>query len=168
MSSGWFNDLKKGYFDKSLSRDRRKHFDRSDMDMLRVMSEECKWSPLKYSVPVVTLLYILTHKVSLTALRNPLRTYDPSKVQIGSKIRLLYFSLASLIVVPLIHAAPIIRYNGAEFFLYQKYKHLVDEYVVSRDEALLQQLLSGESADYPRAGEGTAEARVLSRQGRSK
>ena len=100
--------------------------------------------PLRYSIPYLLGLFYLSQKFSITLLRNPLRKSSVD-INVGSRIRLIYFASISMFTVPLIHMKYVFRYSSAEMYVYDKYKNLVEDYVIARDEAILRAALSQDS-----------------------
>lgn len=118
-------------------------FDPDDLSLLEEYKRRQGFYPLRYSVPYLFGLYYFSQHFNVTLLKNPLRKHSVD-VSVGPRIRLIYFASIAMFTVPLIHMKYVFRYSSAELYVYEKYKNLVEDYVIARDEAILRAALSEE------------------------
>ena len=111
-----------------------KRFDPHDIELLEDLQNKTKLYPLLYSVPTTAIFYGLTQLLSISMLRNPLRKVDDFKVKSSRFTRLTFFFSGALIIFPIVHIYHINKYKEGLQFTYNRYRPLVDNYVIHRDE----------------------------------
>ncbi len=130
LKQEYYADTEKGVRGKRYP----KTIDPKDLDLLDDLKEKTKFYPFVYSVPAVALYYGLTQVTSVSFLRNPLRKVDDFKVKSSRFTRLTFFLSGALIIVPIVHVYHINKYKEALHFAYNRYRPIVDNYVIHRDE----------------------------------
>lgn len=108
-------------------------FEEKDIELLETLRDRTVWYPFMYSIPATMLFFGMTQVFSVSLLRNPLRKVDSFQMKSNKYTRLVYFISGSLIIMPLTHAYHWHRYQNARHMVYNRYRPLVDRYVLVRD-----------------------------------
>lgn len=146
-----FKALKKDFFEKSnrfVSQKERlesapKTVDEIDIVLLQRAKDRMYWYPFRYTMPTIAFIYLLTHHVHLSFLKNPLREVTPFRVKVSSRVKMVYFVTMSAVSTPLLHGYFVTQYLQTKFYLYKKYQFMTDSYVLDRDQGILQNLIKG-------------------------
>ena len=130
---------------KSPGSQARTSFDPADLDLLEQLRGRTTFHPLLYSVPALFGLYALTHFGNFEFFRNPLRSVSVHQTAVSRRVRQIYVFSFAVTAVPLIHGRFIYQYALAKSAVHRRYKHLVDQYVVLRDEMIFESLIKTET-----------------------
>jgi hypothetical protein len=114
-----------------------KQLDPKDIDLLEDLQNKSKFYPFLFSIPAVAVYYGLTQLLSISLLKNPLRKVDDFKVKSSRLTRLTFFFSGALVIMPIVHIYHVNKFKETQTFVYNRYRPLVDDYVVHRDELTL-------------------------------
>lgn len=129
LHAEYLEDYNKGRKGKKYS----DHMQPEDLDLLENLRSQTIWYPFIYSVPATMIFFGITQVFSLSFLRNPLRKVDSFQTKSNKYTRMVFFLSGAFIIMPLTHSYHWNKYQNARHMVYNRYKPLVDRYVLVRD-----------------------------------